>query len=448
MKTYSARLKDLEGTVKLWSQQWEDPPLKLPTAAEVESALFKSMPIVWYRLSDLQDVSLRLIVERLLGHEHPYGKAYVRKTTMSNEIKLRVFDGKHPIQLQSLNVDMAQPPGRLQQFLQRQRNDASKSSYQWHLYCSPHNPAAEKVAQEIDQIRPEGSQTLCWTTQRKNMSECEHMLILLDSETWQSDSHDHNADAFAKEVSYAMQIGLHRLLVHEVHESIAARAEHEEIRANEKYRKRLGCPFEDIKDSTPEHLQAAGLYSAEIAVTLAGGKEWREAGLTAVYQQIAKYKVDTSKIRKDLLPQPAQFPPPASKLPLLARKSTGVEALREDSRKKSIREQPPSTRKPSVPLHNAAHIAHQGKAQLQTAEALASSCSSESLALAPSPLVPDLLLRQSTGILTLREESRHRKSRELPPAHRRSQQSASEGSNTQAVPTSVRLSPVHEVVQV
>eukprot|EP00326_Haptolina_ericina_P027755 CAMPEP_0181199656 /NCGR_PEP_ID=MMETSP1096-20121128/17294_1 /TAXON_ID=156174 ORGANISM="Chrysochromulina ericina, Strain CCMP281" /NCGR_SAMPLE_ID=MMETSP1096 /ASSEMBLY_ACC=CAM_ASM_000453 /LENGTH=370 /DNA_ID=CAMNT_0023289855 /DNA_START=82 /DNA_END=1194 /DNA_ORIENTATION=+ len=370
---------------------------------------------------------------------------------MSNEIKLRVFDGKHPIQLQSLNVDMAQPPGRLQQFLQRQRNDASKSSY--HLYCSPHNPAAEKVVQEINQILPKGSEKLRRTTEIEDMSKCEHMLILLDSETWQSDSHDHSADAFAKEVSDAMKIGLHRLLVHE---SIAARAEHEEIRANEKCRKRLGCPFEDIKHSTPEHLQAAGLYSAEIAVTLAGGEEWREAGLTSVYQQIAKgvggpapkYKVDTSKIPKDLLPEPAQLPPPASKLPLLARKSTGVEALREDSRKKSIREQPPSTRKPSVPLHNAAHIAHQGKAQLQTAEALASSCSSESLALAPSPLVPDLLLRQSTGILTLREESRHRKSRELPPAHRRSQQSASEGSNTQAVPTSVRLSPVHEVVQV
>jgi hypothetical protein len=63
---YADRLKDMEGQVAEWAEAWGQPDLRLPTAKEVEDALFATTPMVWYRLADLKDVSLRMIAEWLL----------------------------------------------------------------------------------------------------------------------------------------------------------------------------------------------------------------------------------------------------------------------------------------------------------------------------------------------------------------------------------------------
>ena len=52
---YAARLGNIEGQVAEWRYQWDEPELQLPTPEEIESALFATTPIVWFRTSDLQD---------------------------------------------------------------------------------------------------------------------------------------------------------------------------------------------------------------------------------------------------------------------------------------------------------------------------------------------------------------------------------------------------------
>ena len=41
-----------------WAQAWKRPDMKAPTGAEMLAAFFASPPIIWFRLADLQDVSI------------------------------------------------------------------------------------------------------------------------------------------------------------------------------------------------------------------------------------------------------------------------------------------------------------------------------------------------------------------------------------------------------
>ena len=78
-KTYAVRLQDQEEAVAQWAQAWDDAyqPVRLPTATEIENALFASAPIIWSPLTDLQDVTLRMVAERLIpGFTHNYGTPY------------------------------------------------------------------------------------------------------------------------------------------------------------------------------------------------------------------------------------------------------------------------------------------------------------------------------------------------------------------------------------
>jgi hypothetical protein len=43
--------------------EWGQPDLTLPTGEQIEAWLFQFTPLLWYRLADAQDVSMRLIAE-------------------------------------------------------------------------------------------------------------------------------------------------------------------------------------------------------------------------------------------------------------------------------------------------------------------------------------------------------------------------------------------------
>ena len=60
MVPFSERLQDLYEEVGKWSEGWAE-PVQLPTAKEIEDALFASAPIIWSPLADFQDVSLLMI---------------------------------------------------------------------------------------------------------------------------------------------------------------------------------------------------------------------------------------------------------------------------------------------------------------------------------------------------------------------------------------------------
>ena len=266
---YSDRLQRLRADVDCWSEAWVE-PVRLPTAKEVEDALFQFAPIVWSPLTDFQDVSLRMIAERLLpGFEHLYGAPYeqiaYKKGELEHTLSGLVTKKRH----NSKSLEARQSAGVLRQTLGR----SSAAQRSFHLYCSNHSPRSRAVAEELASLMhrlqlPE----LQWTDDPEQLEECEHMLVHLDGETW---SRGPESNALAHEVCKAMRAGVHRLLVHEVPGA----------RLDDEWRR--GCSFDHLMNATPEHLLDAGIYS-EIAMNLAGGA-WRTAGLAMMAKTICKF---------------------------------------------------------------------------------------------------------------------------------------------------------------
>ena len=246
---YADNLKTVMGPqVEKWAVAWDMPELQLPTCREIVEALFeKQPPIVWYRLADFQDVSMRLIAERLLqlpaapvATESPYQQL----TYMKGEIVQQV---KGQLELPAVRADC-----------------------RFHLYISPNSPGdgARGVARALQALLP----SLTWTSDPLQLATCEHMIVLLTSKTW---TRGEASDKFAAEVGEAMRKGVHRWLFHEV---VGARCGDNEARH--------ATSFENIIGATPKHIRGAQLYN-EIAMNLGGG-EWREAGLAKAARQLCK----------------------------------------------------------------------------------------------------------------------------------------------------------------
>ena len=260
-RPYVDRLEDLRPEVEQWSTTWAE-PVQLPTAKEVEDALFQSAPIVWSPLADFQAVALRMIAERLLPHvTHAYGTPYKQMAYIKGEIGQRVTEFK----LKALDSSKASSRP------QSNRQGWNSKAACFHLYCSKFNPGAIAVAQEIA-LMLRGTQTpLRCTDKLEELDACQHMLVHLSSETW---TRGEDSDALAKEVHDAKQKGVHWLKAHEV---AGVRADDEA---------RHGCPFDEVIQSTPPQLREAGIYS-EISMNLAGGEQ-RHAGLIGLVRELAK----------------------------------------------------------------------------------------------------------------------------------------------------------------
>jgi hypothetical protein len=202
--------KQMTKQVVDWAYQWDIPDLTLPSGQQVVDVLFASTPIVWYRLSDPQDISMRLIAERLVpGFTHLYGEKYVQ-----DELERKFSSSK--LELAPFVV------GR-----------------RFHLFVSEHNPGACGVAEELHRLDPR----IKYTTRMEELDDCEHMMVLLSETTWGWGA---ETNAFASEVVEAMRRGVHRFLIHEVPGA----------RLNDE---RHSCEFERffMEDSTPKILQAS-----------------------------------------------------------------------------------------------------------------------------------------------------------------------------------------------
>ena len=281
-RTYSDRLDDLRQQVSQWSDAWAQPVL-LPTAEEIEGALFASAPLIWSSLTDFQDVTLRMIAERLLkGFKHAYGSTYQQETYMQREIELRMqhkeFRSRDASQRKSRSlrslVSFSWRPSDAQQSSRRRSNVTSNATFP--LYVSNHCPRARVVAKEVNELLAASKHPLLkWPEGADNanqLTSCKHMLVHLDSTTW---SRGKESESFALEVCDAMKKGMHLLLAHEV------------PGARRDDTSRCGCSFEQIIESTPEYLLNAGIYRHDIAIPLAGN-EWRVAGLVSLGREILK----------------------------------------------------------------------------------------------------------------------------------------------------------------
>jgi hypothetical protein len=141
----------------------------------------------------------------------------------------------------------------------------------YHLYCSPYT-ARDATQQLAEQLKDEYLPTLTWTEDPRQLSTCEHMVILLTDDMW---TRQGASEAFAHEVCEAMRQGVHRLLVHEVP---GAR-----LKDNEE---RHACSFEQIIATTPKHVCQARLYN-EIAQNVADA-ELRKVGLAKMAIKLAE----------------------------------------------------------------------------------------------------------------------------------------------------------------
>ena len=245
---YAERLqRDMAPQLEEWRREWGKPDLQLPTGAQLEAHLFKYAPIVWYRLSDLQDVTMRCIAERLVeGYEHLHDAKYEQIAYVSGELEQRE-------KLERVQYHRALGEGRT-----------------IHLYCSEYNPGAVEVAKELQTV---SDGAITHTTDFERLDECEHMLVLLTEATWTRGRE--GGEEFIEEVVEAMKKGVHRLLIHEV---LGTDGD-----------KRQACPFERFFeiDTTPKSLIKAGIYADEVAMNLAGG-QWRKSGLIKTLQTISQ----------------------------------------------------------------------------------------------------------------------------------------------------------------
>ena len=243
-----------------------------PKGEQLISALEATPLIEWNRIGDFQDVTMRLIAERLLqaGSLTPLAgpsRAVGSRAAMPGTVYVQ---GEKTI----VRPTVGEPaPGKT-----------------LHLYCSPHNAGALELSQELVRTHPA---PLRVTSDVGEMSACEHMALYLTGRTWTSAN---TTMALAHEVALAMQRGVHILLLHEMPgEEQAARHGVE-----------FGTFFADPDGATPGHLLKAGIY-AQIAVPLKG-VEYRKVSMALFATMLADgIPDDVAPVTVDEPPEFAAF---------------------------------------------------------------------------------------------------------------------------------------------
>ena len=215
-----------------------------PSGAEMADALFEEPCVEWVRLACFQDVTLRLIAQRLL-HETP-GSQRVYVQGELNRRATGYFRIKPP-----------RPNGEEEDNL---------------VFVSAHNPGAAELLDELQESLRMANDFRC-TSESELLRSCECMLLYLDARTWAAG----DASAMlASEVEEAMRQGKRLVLAHEMPglEGDPARDVRHE------------CEFDLFfeHEQTPPELLAAGIYN-ELAVPLKGGP-YREASLVLLANKV------------------------------------------------------------------------------------------------------------------------------------------------------------------
>jgi len=278
-----------------------------PGGQNVYDYLMSTEPIEWNRIGHFQDVTMRLIAERLLG-EDAAGTTYVDRELISLEER----------------IPPLRPP--------RGRHSA------FHIYCSPLNPGALDLLREVGRERgftvrldsppslaaaggSDGaaaadaladaaeSNVLFVTTDRAKMPRCDHMLLYLTALTWTRGSDV--SEQLAEELAEAMALeDTAILLCHEM--------------PGKEEAARHGCEFGAFfacaDGATPSHLLQKGLYST-IAVPMKGGA-WRHVSLVLMGRALG--------LSKDEMADPIEAEGLLeSSTKLLRRHSFSVDVLRQ-----------------------------------------------------------------------------------------------------------------------
>ena len=276
----------------------------LPTGAACFSALFVHDALEWNRIGTFQDVTMRLIAERLLPSG--YGSTYLMGESIQAPIELP-------------------PPRRGRSF---------------HVYVSSNNPSAFEFASEVDDWLMLRQNTRKGTllkvcTDFEAAGKCEAMLLYLNALTW---TNGLRTAALANEIAQAMSQGMPILLAHEM-PGLGGQDE------------RHGVAFGSFFDSsaTPMALIKAGIYGT-IAVALKGGP-WRDASMVEMVKAIGKLAEwgepaeinlgSQAALHVEAITQSANDEPESNEEPVIATPSQAggsdeVQKLRTSVRRKSV----------------------------------------------------------------------------------------------------------------
>jgi hypothetical protein len=255
---------------------------EMPTAVQLYEAILQDPAIEWARIGAFQDVTLRLIAERLLE---------VQSSTSAGghgEISLHV-DGRLP----RLTV-------YVQGELANQQPTLLPPAAAFHAYVSTYNPGALEVLREMagalgatfdGTAAPEGKRRLPSNVLRVasdvgELPYCDHMILYLDALTWTRG--DGQSAQLAAEVEQAMDWGVHVLLAHEM---LGVGQE-----------ERQPCAFDDFfacdRGTTPPRLLRRNVYD-QIAVPLKGGA-WRQASMVMLVNTIVAGSAEAvARLSKD-----------------------------------------------------------------------------------------------------------------------------------------------------
>jgi len=222
-----------------------------PGSDALHKHLFDGEPIEWNRIGHFQDVSMRLIAERILDH------------SLGDPLKTVAGTTYIPGSLLAQKVDQLGPPGG-----------------QFHLCCSELNPGALNLIEELCtccgmslkvNVIPETNHDLCITTNVDQVGMCDQMLVYLTAQTW---TRGQDSEAFGAEVMKAMDNGTRLLLAHEM----------PGMGQDARYGVEFSSFFSSADGATPSSLLARGIYG-QIAVPLKGG-EWREVSIRLVAKSV------------------------------------------------------------------------------------------------------------------------------------------------------------------
>jgi len=284
-KTFASKFAmwGLQEEVKTWGYH-------MPTAETLFEALITIEPTEWNRAIAFQDVTLRLVAERIL-RVLPSEERELREHLLEDDPQRPSSGPEHAIEVFSEEA-LVYVCGEVA----NQRLSMPPPASAFHMFASDANPGAiellAELAKSLEIELVNGATTAAQTDSERSslefsvwrksqqylghqkdpvgqlhmttsidlLDDCGHMLVYLDDRTWTSGD---TSDKFAAEVQQAMDMDIHLVLAHEM----VGLGQDE----------RFGCEFGKFFETTPSGLLQRGIYN-EIARPLRGGP-WRQASL-------------------------------------------------------------------------------------------------------------------------------------------------------------------------
>jgi len=253
-----------EATGRCCTEDEKDPVLgPPPVAGRLYAQVFPKDvdPIEWCRLGTYQDVSMRLIAERILLKPELRGKI--------------VLQGELSFQRPTLPMPSA--------------------GKRYHVCHSPHNRGATTVLNELQDTLGLHVEV---TGRLEEVEQSERFVLYLTKETW-TQSAEAEPEALARDVERALDAGTKLLLVHECPgidmdvstggvvdmDVSTGRVVDMDVSTG-----RGALSFDEVILKTPQHLLTRGIYAC-IATGLKAGA-WRRAGIVSLALDLAGHKQD------------------------------------------------------------------------------------------------------------------------------------------------------------